>query len=124
MAQASSLQRKNRRNTVDKNSVQCRLEGKLERAKRLTGLGHGLKVKWAPNPTADRHGEVKGNLIYVYDEDEEEALLTLKHELIDHHITKEILEPAVQYINIQKNMIETLLYKRKERVVDRLSKLL
>lgn len=104
--------------------VEARLENELERLKRESGLGHDLEVRWIPNPNSDRHGEVKGGVIRIYDEDEERALLTLKHEFIDYHISKEIVEPLVKYINMQKCLIEDLVYGRKERLVKRVLKLL
>jgi len=67
---------------------------------------------------------VKGDLIHIYDEHEERALLTLKHEFIDYHITKEIVEPLIKYINMQKCLIEDLVYSRKERLVKRILRLL
>lgn len=105
-------------------SVEARLENELERLKRESGLGHDLGVRWIPNPNSDRHGEVKGGVIHIYDEDEERALLTLKHEFIDYHISKEIIEPLVKYINMQKCLIEDLVYSRKERLVKRILRLL
>lgn len=100
------------------------MEGELERLKMNSGIGHELRVKWLPNPNSDRHGEVKAKVIHIYDEDVEEALETLKHEFIDHHITKEIVEPLIEYVNMQKRIIEGLVYRRKERLVEGLSKLL
>jgi hypothetical protein len=67
---------------------------------------------------------VKGNVVYVYDEDEERALLTLKHEFIDYHINSDVVEPLIKYINMQKCLIEDLIYGRKERLVKRFLKLL
>lgn len=104
--------------------LESKLEGELERLKRESGLGHELRVRWVPNPDSDRHGEVKGDVIYVYDGREERALLTLKHEFIDYHISKEVVEPLIKYINMQKCLVEDLIYSRKERLVKRILRLL
>jgi hypothetical protein len=104
--------------------VEARLEEELQRLKVETGLGDELSVKWIPNPDSDRHGEVKGTMIYIYDDCEERAVVTLKHEFIDYHISKEVIEPLVKYINVQKCLIEDLVYDRKERLVKRFLKLL
>jgi len=96
----------------------------LERLRVESGIGYELSVRWVPNLSSDRHGEVKGTVIYVYDDCEDRALLTIKHEFIDYHISKEVIEPLINYINVQKCMIEDLIYKRKERLVKSFLKLL
>ena len=101
-----------------------RLEEELRQLKVETGLGYELSVKWTPNPDSDRHGEVKGTVTYIYDDCEDRALLTLKHEFLDYHISKEVIEPLIKYINVQKCLIEDLVYSRKERLVRRFLKLL
>jgi len=103
--------------------VEAKLDEELQRLKFETGLGCELSVKWAPNPDSDKHGEVLGTVIYVYDVCEDRALLTLKHEFLDHHITKEVIDPLVKYINVQKCLIEDLVYDRKERLVKRFLRL-
>ena len=112
------------RRNASRGSVEARLEEELERLKVETGLGCELSVKWAPNPDSDRHGEVLGTVIYVYDLCEDRAVLTLKHEFLDYHITKEVIDPLVKFINIEKCLIEDLVYDRKERLVKRFLKLL
>ena len=101
-----------------------KLEGELERLKQIMSIGYDLKVKWMPNAGSKLSGEVRGAVIYVYEKDEGEAVRTLKHEFIDHQITKEIVEPLVEYVNMQKSLLEKLIYKRKENIVESLSKLL
>jgi len=103
--------------------VEARLDEELQRLKVETGLGYELSVKLAPNQNSDRHGEVLGTVIYIYDESEDRAFLTLKHEFIDYHISKEVIEPLIKYINIQKCLIEDLIYSRKERLVERFLRL-
>ena len=104
--------------------VEARLGEELGRLKVESGLGYELSVKWIPNSDSDRHGEVEGTVIYIYDDCEERALLTLKHEFIEYNITKEVIDPLIKYINVQKCMIEDLISSRKERLVKRFLKLL
>ena len=111
-------------NGFTKQGTQRRLEKELRRLKRGLDVGYNLKVRWIPNGESKLAGEVRGSVIYVYEKDEGKAVETLKHEFIDHHITKEIVEPLVEYVNMQKSLIERLIYKRKESLVDSLSKLL
>lgn len=104
--------------------VQKRLEEELERLKALLNVGCSLIVRWIPSDESKLSGEVRGGIVYVYERDEERAIATLKHEFIDHHITSEVVRPLVEYINVQKSLIEGLIYKRKEEIVERLSRLL
>lgn len=63
----------------------------LERLQRLLNHGHELKVSWLPrkikcsdlNGRERLCGEVVGETIYIYEEDENEALRTLRQEIID-----------------------------------------
>ncbi|RLI46747.1 hypothetical protein DRO69_02410 [Candidatus Bathyarchaeota archaeon] len=112
------------RNLKNRRELEVKLKGELEKLKMNSGMGHELRVRWLPNPNLDRHGEVKGDVICIYDEHEERAILTLKHEFIDYHISKEIVKPLIKYINMQKCLIEDLIYSRKERLVKRILKLL
>lgn len=121
---SQTLQRGSRKSSRGKREIEVRLEEELERIKKKSGLGHELGVRWIPNPNSDRQGEVKGSTIYIYDKDVNEAILTLKHEFIDHYITREVVKPLIEYVNMQKRIIEGLVYRRKERLVEGLSKLL
>jgi len=68
------------------------LDEELESLKKVTGMGSYLRLLWTPLEDSDRHGEVKGDVILVYDKDEEVAVRTLRHEFFDHLITKEIVD--------------------------------
>jgi len=114
-----TLAPKNKRSS----DVQSTLERKLEEIKRVTGLGQDLKVVWAPNSDSKEHGEVKENVVLIYDVEKKTAVETLKHEFLHHCIHREVVEPLVRYINLEKALIENLIYRRVEDLVDRLSKL-
>ena len=107
-----------------KQGTQRRLEKELGRLKRGLNAGYNLRVRWIPDEESKLSGEVKGTVIYVYEKDEGKAVETLKHEFIDHHITREVVGPLVEYVNMQKSLIESLIYRRKEELVEGLSKLL
>ena len=63
----------------EEQNVRVELERELRRLQSLTGLNNGLKVDWIPNGNREVHGEVRSDIIYVYDEGLEEAVQTLKH---------------------------------------------
>ena len=105
--------------------VEARLKRELGRLQRRYGLGLGLvEVRWLPREGGGLSGEVKGDTVYVYDPDPADALKTLRHEVLDHHLTSEILDPLVGLINLQKSAIERMVYRRKEELLEKLAKLL
>jgi len=106
--------------------VKSRLEEELKRLQNIFGLALDLHVVWAPghvkynvdgNPLS---GEVRGNVIVIFDEDPEMALETLKHEFLDYVISHEIEEPYKDLINRLIDVFESVMYKRKERIIERL----
>ncbi|MEM1570330.1 MAG: hypothetical protein QXL27_09115 [Candidatus Bathyarchaeia archaeon] len=86
-------------------------------------MDYELKVVWIPNGDSKLSGEVKGETIYIYEEDFEKALETLKHEFIDYAISK-VIEPYRDVTNKLLMLINEGAYGRKERVIESLSKLL
>ena len=105
----------------DPGTVLSQLEDELERLRGMMGLGSELTLSWHPDEGSDRHGEVKNNIILVYDRDEREAIKTLRHEFVDHVITTELIKPLTELINMQKKLIESMIYERKERIVESFS---
>jgi len=83
-----------------------------------------LRLLWLPLEEPEKHGEVKGEVIFIYNKDEEMAFRTLRHEFVDYMISKNILDPLVMYINIQKSLIDKLVYERKESIVEKIVDLL
>ena len=108
--------------------VNCDLQKKLEEELyRLRGglkLGYELKVRWLPNHNEKLSGEVKGEIIFVYDDDEKKALDTLRHEVIDYILTKELISPSQKLINKLIALHSEVLYERKERVVEKILEVL
>ena len=100
-----------------------RLEAELERLKRFSGLGLELNLVWKPNPDGALSGEVKNNLVYVYEVDEEKAVDTLRHEFLDYCVSRAI-EPYRKVTNKLIAILNEEAYRRKERIVEALVKLL
>lgn len=94
------------------------LEAELNRLKKVTGVGKSLKFLWVPYEDSEKHGEVKGVNLIIYDVDEETALSTLRHEFFDSLISDEVVKPLINIINAQKRIIDDLLYQKKERIVE------
>ena len=99
----------------------AKLETELERLKRFLRLGHHLRVKWIPND-GKLSGEVNGDCIHVYEEEEKLALETLRHEFLDYAISR-VIEPYREVTNALISMINEDAYKRKEKLVEALSQL-
>ena len=106
---------------IDAN-VQVRLEKELERAKRKLDINDELKVKWIPNGSKKFHGEVKCQTIFVYDDNLESAVETLKHEVVDYLVSKAI-KPYMEFTNKMISMFNEKAYQEKEKIVETLLKL-
>ena len=114
--------RRNRRGPIEKNSIEYQLRQELRRIQRTTGLAADLEVLWRPNAKRDLSGEVVGNCIFIYDEGLESAKATLKHEVIDFCISQTI-QPYKEVTNKLIALINEEAYRRKEQLVENISKL-
>jgi hypothetical protein len=103
---------------------QITLERELEGLEAKLGLDFGLKVVWAPDPSNHLSGEVRNGVVYVYEEDLEGAVRTLKHELIDYVLTSKLIQPLVSLVNLLIKAKEVEIYREKEGIVEALSKIL
>ena len=112
-----------RKQASTKKILSQRLEAELEWLKRFFALGLDLQVVWKPSPDGALSGEVKNNLIYVFEVDEEKAVGTLRHEFLDYCLSQAI-EPYKEVTNRLICMINEDAYRRKERIVEALVKLL
>lgn len=96
--------------------IQQKLEDELKKMKTKLGLGGPFYVEWRPNQGPfGVHGEVRGNIILVYDEDEKEATKTCKHEFLEAVLNSEYLE---------SKLFETKAHRRADRLIDVLVELL
>jgi hypothetical protein len=109
---------------VTTQEVQRRLEATLRRLQRQLHGGYEVSVQWAPDELSSVSGDVRNGTIYVYEVKAERAVAVLTHEFLDHLLTSELVQPLVRYVNLQKGLIEHLIYQRKERLVERLALLL
>jgi hypothetical protein len=104
-------------------NLQNILEEELERLKRLLKMGYELKVVWLPNNNSSLSGEVKRETIYIYEEEPEKALETLRHEFLDYAISQ-VIEPYRKIANQLIMLLNEEAYRKKERIVEVLIKLL
>jgi metal-responsive CopG/Arc/MetJ family transcriptional regulator len=111
----------NHRATIE--LFQNRLLQELDRLKQKLGMGYELELKWLPGAKKELCGEVNGTCIYIYDEEEESALSTLKHEFLDYIISRTI-EPYEQIANKLIQLTNEEAYRRKERLTNALAKLI
>ena len=103
------------RKTIDED-VQKILDDELERLKRKSGFNLNVEVRWIPNGSVEKSGEVKGNTIYIYEEDREEALKTLRHEFLELLLAR-YSSMHKKVINKLLEVIEELFYLEKERTI-------
>ncbi|MBS7635798.1 hypothetical protein KEJ37_00390 [Candidatus Bathyarchaeota archaeon] len=106
------------------NELQPVLEKELQRLTAKLGLNLDLKVVWVHNKAAGLSGEVKEGSIYIYEVEEEKAIQTLKHELIDYMITSRIVRPLVSLVNMLIKAREAEIYEEKEKLVEIFSKII
>ena len=103
-------------------SFEPRLREELENIKRITGLGSGLSLIWAPDSCNPLSGEVKGSTMYIYDVMERKAMDTLHHEFLDSCVS-EAIQPYIEVANLLMKLLNEYAYKRKEAIVEGLRNL-
>jgi|GEM_PF-5997700 hypothetical protein len=96
------------------------LEIYFKRLKREFYLPEELQLRWIPDNTCPYRGCVSGNIIYIFDEDLNQAKETLLHEILDLFVTKLsfiIKEPKIartrQTYELKEVVVETLRKKMK-----------
>ena len=104
-------------------SLEARLKEELERLKGMLGVGHELRMVWSPSSDSKLSGEVKGNVLYIYESDGFRAVDVLRHEFIDY-LVSEAVEPYRSVTNKLIQLLNEVAYKNKEKVVEALIKLL
>jgi hypothetical protein len=93
------------------------LREELQRLKTVLNTGHELTSKYRPSTNAKLCGEVKGKCLYIYDEDQNSALATLRHEFLDYSIS-EAIEPYKKVANKLIELLNEEAYARKEKLVE------
>lgn len=105
-------------------SLQRALEEELSRLKGVIPFEEALTVCWTPRSHSKISGEVIGDTVYIYDENAQEAVNTLKHEYLDCLFTRKMIEPLITIVNAFIKLKERDIYKEKERIVANLLKLI
>ena len=109
--------------TTMNSQTELKLQEELDLLRRITNRGAKLRVVWEPNPQNLLSGEVKGNIIRIYEGDEIKAIDTLHHEFIDLLLSQAI-EPYKAIINMLIKLINEDAYKKKETAVEAIVTLL
>jgi len=104
-------------------STEKRLNEELERLKRFSGLGSELSVIWKPRSDSVLSGEVKKDIICIYELEEEKAISILRHEFIDFCVSQPI-DPYKEITNSLIRVLNDIAYKRKEKVVEGLNRII
>ena len=112
-----------RKKCPNEHPTQVRLEAELERLRTTLGLINNLEVVWQPQTNGLLSGEVRENTIFIYETHEQEAIATLRHELLDFLVSKAV-QKYQEVTNALIHMINSEAYKAKEEVVEVLSRLL
>ena len=105
------------------NSVKNKLAEELERIKIKLGLSLDLRVVWMPDDDSGLSGEIKGKDILIYEREEDKALETLRHEIVDYCVSQAV-EPYREVTNKLIKIINEDAYQRKEKIVEALTRLL
>ena len=83
----------------------------------LDNLGFPLRVCWMPNAKSLMHGEIKSGNIFLYDGNENDAWKTFTHEIFEYRFQK-VTKPYRMLVNGLIEVIEKLVYERKEEFID------
>jgi hypothetical protein len=98
------------------------LEKELEKLKRISHQGYDLHVRWFPSER-QISGELKNNIIFIYDFEESVAVDTLYHEFIEYIVTKAI-EPYQQMANKLIEFFNENAYITKEKSIQGIANLM
>jgi hypothetical protein len=105
------------------------LKVELDRLITLSCFGQELHVAWVPNGNSNLSGEIRSNLVLIYETEAEKAIDTLRHEFIDYIVSRSI-KPYQKVTILYKSIINALIeqigqeaYEEKELAVEALRKL-
>lgn len=109
--------------------TQRKLKAELEQLKRILDLGRELQVVWLPGHARYVNGrkiigEVRGDSVFVYAENEDMALEVLRHEVIENLIVSKFTLPYKTLLNTLLGAFEETFYVEKEELVKKLSHLI
>lgn len=114
---------------IGRSRVLRKLELELQRVRRTLNLDRDLSVKWLPGQA--RHirgrrvvGEIIDSEVRIYVESASEALLVLRHEVLEYAILEKFTMPYKRTINLLLAALEEQIYFEKEQLVRKLSHLI
>lgn len=96
-----------------------RLQEKFLEVKKKLDIRDDLTLAWMPGGSTELQGEIRDKTVYVYDKEYDDAVGTLKHELIEYLVAKtqvpyrELLKKLMEYFN-------TKAYMEREKVVEQI----
>jgi hypothetical protein len=103
-------------------NVQAVLEREFVRLEKLIPFDGVTGVSWKPESRGKLSGQVMDGVIYVYDQNLNDAVDTLKHEYLDCVLTQKIVNPLTAIVNIFIEDKTHEVYREKERIVECLVK--
>lgn len=89
----------------------------------LNQLGINLVVLWTPNESKSVHGEIKGNVIFLYDFEKTEAWSTFTHEVTEYKL-QAVTRPYRILVNNLIEAVEKSIYAEKEQFIEFLPKMI
>jgi len=78
-----------------------------------------LTVSHVPNLDGGRHAEIKGNVILIYDAEEETAWTSLLHEVVEYRL-KTVTSTYRRLVNKLIEFVEAEVYAQKELTIERI----
>jgi len=87
----------------------------------LRKLNIPLRAVWIPDPKSEQHAKIDldNGLILIYDEDEDSAIFSFMHEILEYRISH-LTTTYRKIINSLIELIEQLIYREKEEVLEQL----
>jgi hypothetical protein len=102
-------------------SLTTRIQGQMQNC--LSQLGVNLIVYWRPDSAKTVHGEIRGNVIFIYDNEESQAWNTFTHEITEYKL-QSVTRPYRLLINNLIEAVEKSIYAEKEEFIDFLPKMI
>ena len=89
----------------------------------LIQLGINLLVVWKPDNSKSVRGEIKGNVIFLYDSEKGEAWSSFTHEVTEYKL-QAVTRPYRILVNNLIEAVEKSIYVEKEQFIDFLPKMI
>jgi hypothetical protein len=89
----------------------------------LNQLSINLLVLWKPDESKSVHGEIKGNVIFLYDSEKDEVWSTFTHEVTEYKL-QAVTRPYRILVNNLIEAFEKSIYAEKEQFIEFLPKMI